>query len=194
MEIRRATNLAANKIVQPPCFPALICVSAPSRKAPHNVLRVDQCGSSAMIRNRSPRASALNAPGPIVVSKLPRGSYMVQASYAGKAQTRKISLGQRLHTQYLRWPSDPETDFPGPKQNEQAASALCCRNREQRRAHYHRRAARFCRGGTPLGRIDLKKSAVCKKSPSALPILQRRRLQYGSTDLQNGHRRAMHLR
>jgi len=61
---------------------------------------------------------AVSARGPIVLAKLPRGSYVIQASYEGKTQTRKVTVGERLRTEYLRWPSNPETDFPGPKANE----------------------------------------------------------------------------
>ena len=61
---------------------------------------------------------SVNAQGPIFLVKLPRGSYVVEATYAGKAQIRKISVGERLRTEYLRWPSNPETDFPGPKAND----------------------------------------------------------------------------
>ena len=43
---------------------------------------------------------------------------VVRAAYAGNAQTRKITVGDRLRTEYLRWPSNPETDFPGPKSSE----------------------------------------------------------------------------
>lgn len=47
------------------------------------------------------------------------GDPLVEATYEGKRQSRKIKLGDRLHTEYLRWPSNPETDFPGPKATEQ---------------------------------------------------------------------------
>ena len=43
---------------------------------------------------------AVNAQGPIVLVKLPRGSYVVQATYEGKMQTRKVSLGEGRHTEY----------------------------------------------------------------------------------------------
>ena len=54
----------------------------------------------------------LPASGPIVLVKLPRGSYVLQASYEGKAQTRKFNIGERLHTEQLRWSSNPRTDTP----------------------------------------------------------------------------------
>ena len=61
--------------------------------------------------------SLLNLPatGPIVLVKLPRGAYVVQASYEGKAHTRKINIEERLHTEHLRWSSNPATDTPARK-------------------------------------------------------------------------------
>jgi hypothetical protein len=51
--------------------------------------------------------------GPVFMARLPAGTYVVAARYSGSAQTRKVSLSAgRLHTEYLRWPSDPRTDFP----------------------------------------------------------------------------------
>jgi hypothetical protein len=50
--------------------------------------------------------------GPIILVKLPRGAHVVQASYEGKTQTRKINIAERLHTEHLRWPSNPGTDTP----------------------------------------------------------------------------------
>jgi hypothetical protein len=52
------------------------------------------------------------APGPFLMAKLPRGAYTVTATYEGKAQTRKVSVGERLMTTQFRWPSNPLTDFP----------------------------------------------------------------------------------
>ena len=60
----------------------------------------------------------LTAQGPVVLARLPHGSYVVEATYDGKTQTRNVKLGDRLRTEYLRWPSNPETDFPGPKATE----------------------------------------------------------------------------
>ena len=60
----------------------------------------------------------LHAPGPVVLAKLPRGSYVVEATYEGNTQTRRIDVGERMHTEYVRWPSNPENDFPGPKATE----------------------------------------------------------------------------
>jgi hypothetical protein len=56
------------------------------------------------------------APGPILLAKLARGSYTVDATYEGRTLTRNLKVGDRLHTEYLRWPSNPQTDFPGPKE------------------------------------------------------------------------------
>jgi len=53
--------------------------------------------------------------GPIFMARLPAGTYVVTASYNGNAQTRTVTLrGDRLLTEYLRWPGDPRVDFPGP--------------------------------------------------------------------------------
>lgn len=50
------------------------------------------------------------ADGPFFLAKMPAGAYTVTATYSGKTQTRKIKVGDRLHTEYLRWPSDPQVD------------------------------------------------------------------------------------
>ena len=60
----------------------------------------------------------LFAPGPLVLAKLERGAYTVEATYGGTTLTRKVDVQGRLRTEYLRWPSDPQTDFPGPKATE----------------------------------------------------------------------------
>ena len=47
--------------------------------------------------------------GPIFMARLPAGTYVVTAYYNGIAQARKVSVrGERLHTEYLRWPSNPQ--------------------------------------------------------------------------------------
>lgn len=61
---------------------------------------------------------AFTAPGPLALAKLPRGPYTVEATYEGRTQVRKVDVRERLRTEYLRWPSNPETDFPGPKATE----------------------------------------------------------------------------
>ena len=60
----------------------------------------------------------LHAPGPLVLAKLPRGAYVVEATYGSKTQTRRLDVRERMRTEYVRWPSNPETDFPGPKATE----------------------------------------------------------------------------
>lgn len=52
------------------------------------------------------------ADGPIFLAKLPAGIYTANVSYNGKAQARKIRVGERLRTEYFRWPATPEIDFP----------------------------------------------------------------------------------
>ena len=61
---------------------------------------------------------ATQSPGPILLARLPRGEYTVDATYDGRTQTRKIAAGERMRTEYMRWPSDPQKDFPGPKHSE----------------------------------------------------------------------------
>jgi hypothetical protein len=58
---------------------------------------------------------AVFSPGPVMLAKLPRGSYVVEATYESNTQTRKVDVRERLRTEYVRWRSNPETDFPGPK-------------------------------------------------------------------------------
>jgi hypothetical protein len=61
---------------------------------------------------------ATHALGPILLARLPRGEYTVDATHDGRTQTRKLTAGDRLRTEYLRWPSDPKKDFPGPRDSE----------------------------------------------------------------------------
>lgn len=56
------------------------------------------------------------ADGPFFMAKLPAGAYMLTASYGDKTQTRKIMVGKGLRTEYLRWPSNPQTDFSLPRE------------------------------------------------------------------------------
>jgi hypothetical protein len=51
------------------------------------------------------------ADGPFFMARLPAGNYVVMATYEGKAQTRKIRVGNQLRTEYLRWPANPQPDF-----------------------------------------------------------------------------------
>ena len=55
------------------------------------------------------------ANGPFFLAKLPAGQYTVTATYEGKTQTRKVSVGKGLHSAHMRWASDPVADFPGPR-------------------------------------------------------------------------------
>ena len=68
-------------------------------------------------RERNPVLVAF-APGPLLLARLPRGSYLVEATYGTSTLTRRLDVADRLRTEYLRWPSDPATDFPGPKATE----------------------------------------------------------------------------
>jgi len=56
------------------------------------------------------------AEGPIFLARLPAGQYNVTANFDGKTQTRKLRVGKGLRTEYLRWPSNPETDNPLPRE------------------------------------------------------------------------------
>lgn len=59
------------------------------------------------------------ADGPFFMAKLPAGTYTLTASYGDKTQTRKLNVGQGLHTETLRWPGDPQTDTPSPREKSQ---------------------------------------------------------------------------
>lgn len=52
------------------------------------------------------------AEGPIFMALLPAGAYAVSVTYLGKAQSRTVKVGDKLRTEYFRWPSNPETDLP----------------------------------------------------------------------------------
>jgi enamine deaminase RidA (YjgF/YER057c/UK114 family) len=63
------------------------------------------------------------ADGPIFLAKLPSGSYTVTATHNGRTQTRKVRVGDRLHTEYLRWSSDPGRDVAlGPQGRERTSA------------------------------------------------------------------------
>ncbi len=52
------------------------------------------------------------AQGPFFMAKLPPTQYTVSATYEGKTITRRVRISSdRLHTEHLRWPSNPATDF-----------------------------------------------------------------------------------
>ncbi|MGZ8265706.1 MAG: carboxypeptidase regulatory-like domain-containing protein [Burkholderiales bacterium] len=71
---------------------------------------------SVVVKDKAGRSllSATGA-GPLFLAKLPRGSYVVDATYEGKTQSRTLTVSDRLRTEYLRWPSNPNADFPGPR-------------------------------------------------------------------------------
>ncbi len=52
------------------------------------------------------------AEGPIFMARLPAGNYTATVTYRGNTQTRPMKVGEKLHTEYFRWPSNPETDLP----------------------------------------------------------------------------------
>ncbi len=54
------------------------------------------------------------AGGPFFMARLPAGSYTVNAAFRNKTVTREVKVGERLRTEYLRWPSDPQIDYPLP--------------------------------------------------------------------------------
>jgi len=54
------------------------------------------------------------AGGPFFLARLPAGTYTIDATYRDKTVSRTVTVGERLRTEYLRWPSDPATDFPLP--------------------------------------------------------------------------------
>ena len=55
------------------------------------------------------------ADGPFFLAKLPAGTYTVATNYEGKSQTRKVSVGAGLKTEYFRWASNPQTDYVLPR-------------------------------------------------------------------------------
>lgn len=56
------------------------------------------------------------APGPFFMARLPGGSYQVNTTYEGRTQSRNVSVGGGyLRTEHFRWPSNPQTDFPVPR-------------------------------------------------------------------------------
>lgn len=52
------------------------------------------------------------ADGPIFMARLPAGNYTVTVKYRGNAQSREIKVGEKLRTEYFRWPANPKTDLP----------------------------------------------------------------------------------
>ena len=53
------------------------------------------------------------ADGPFLLMKLPAGRYGVAAVYGGTRKQLQVTVREgRLRTEYVRWPSNPATDFP----------------------------------------------------------------------------------
>jgi hypothetical protein len=63
------------------------------------------------------------ADGPYFLAKIPRGRYTVTATYDGKTVTRTMQVGDGLRTAYLRWPSNPATDFVLPREQHSRTKA-----------------------------------------------------------------------
>lgn len=61
------------------------------------------------------------AGGPIFLARLPAGAYSVVATYDGKSETRQIKVGQRLRTDYFRWPGKPGVDLSLPPESRRGA-------------------------------------------------------------------------
>jgi hypothetical protein len=55
------------------------------------------------------------APGPLFMARLPSGNYQVTTTYEGQTHSRWVSVGQHLRTEQFRWPSNPQTDSPVPR-------------------------------------------------------------------------------
>ena len=50
------------------------------------------------------------ADGPMLVAKVPQGTYTVTASYNGATRSQTVRVGQDgLRTAYFRWPAGPDT-------------------------------------------------------------------------------------
>ncbi len=58
------------------------------------------------------------ADGPFLLVKLPAGRYDVAAVYGGTRKQLQVNVREgRLQTEYVRWPSNPATDFPLPPEH-----------------------------------------------------------------------------
>jgi len=49
--------------------------------------------------------------GPVLLVNLPSGAFTVEATSEGRKQTRKVQVGERLRTEYMRWPAVQGKDF-----------------------------------------------------------------------------------
>lgn len=53
--------------------------------------------------------------GPLFLAGLPAGAYVVSATFRNVTHTKKFQVrADRLHTEYLRWPADPQQDVTTP--------------------------------------------------------------------------------
>lgn len=60
------------------------------------------------------------ADGPFLLMKLPAGRYSLAAEYGGQRRQLQVTVRDgRLHTEYVRWASNPATDFPLPPAHRQ---------------------------------------------------------------------------
>jgi hypothetical protein len=61
--------------------------------------------------------------GPVLLLNLPRGAFTVTATSDGRTQTRNVQVGDRLRTEYMRWPAEQGKDFtPSPAGGAPAAA------------------------------------------------------------------------
>lgn len=51
--------------------------------------------------------------GPILLARLPRGRYTVTATSEGRTEKRSVQIGDRLHSETMRWPAVQGKDFTG---------------------------------------------------------------------------------
>ena len=57
------------------------------------------------------------AEGPLFLAGLPAGTYVVSAKFRDQTHTRKFQLrADRLHTEYMRWPAQPDLDVTLPRE------------------------------------------------------------------------------
>ena len=64
--------------------------------------------------------------GPIFMARLPAGTYTVAATYNGKPQVRKVTVGGALQTAYMRWPAEAGRDVtlaPDARESKAVATA-----------------------------------------------------------------------
>jgi len=47
----------------------------------------------------------------VLFLNLPNGAFTVSATSDGRTQTRKVQVGDRLRTEYMRWPAVQGKDF-----------------------------------------------------------------------------------